>query len=196
MMPASTAKWDDLSIESPLDSSLDSSQLDQISLELELVTIAIAALTRIDRLEIEQIAQELQVESTIDHWFNEWPDCQHSSPKQIDLAQIRSRISILHHLAQKYQMVVRQNMNYWQQIVQFNRLPLESPALAEYISNFINICQARLDRQQTHSTDELSQAALNLLIELLFYSSSNGHRRLWNALLHRSHATATPPKPT
>ncbi len=192
MMPASTAKWDDLSIESPLNSS----QLHQISLELELVTIAIAALTRIDRVEIEQIAQELQVVSTIADWLNEWPDRQISSSQQIDLAQIRSRISIVHHLAQKYQTVVRQNMNYWQQIVQFNRLPVESPALADYIDNFINIYQTRLDREIIHSTEELSQAALNLLIELLFYSSTNGHLRLWNALLHRSHSTSTPPKPT
>ena len=32
----------------------------------------------------------------------------------------------------------------------------------------------------------LSQLALKLLIDLLFYSSPSGHRRLWLALLDRS----------
>jgi hypothetical protein len=36
------------------------------------------------------------------------------------------------------------------------------------------------------STDVLTQIALKLLIELLFYSGTDGHRRLWLALLDRS----------
>ncbi len=32
-------------------------------------------------------------------------------------------------------------------------------------------------------SEQLSRLALKLLVDLLFYSSANGHRRLWLALL-------------
>jgi hypothetical protein len=192
MMPASTAQWDDLSIES----QLDSSRLPKIIIELELVTIAVVALAQIDRLEIWQTAQELQVESMAIEWLHEWPDLQSPPTKPIDFPQIQARIAIVSHLAHKYQTVVRQNMNYWQQIVQVDRLPLESPALADYMGNFIKIYQTRLGAETMPSLEALSQAALNLLIELLFYGNTSGNHRLWGTLLQRSHSTDTPPKPT
>jgi hypothetical protein len=186
MMPASTAQWDDLSIES----QLDSSRLPKIIIELELVTIAVVALAQIDRLEIWQTAQELQVESMAIEWLHEWPDLQSPPTKPIDFPQIQARIAIVSHLAHKYQTVVRQNMNYWQQIVQVDRLPLE------YMGNFIKIYQTRLGAETMPSLEALSQAALNLLIELLFYGNTSGNHRLWGTLLQRSHSTDTPPKPT
>jgi Protein of unknown function (DUF3038) len=91
---------------------------------------------------------------------------------------------------------VRQTITDWQHLTQANRLPLESPPLAEYIGNFIKIYQTRLSGQQTHSLEALSQAALNLLLELLFYGGTKGHQRLWQALLKRSHAAIIPPIPT
>lgn len=191
MMPASTAKWGDLEIELPIDSS----QLHKINLELESTVIAIVALTQIDRLEIAQIAQELQVESLVD-WLEQWPNHQISPDQQLNLEQIRSLVLIVHHLAHKYQMLVRQRLSDWHQILQADRLPLESPFLAEYIGNFISIYQARLSPETTHSLEALSQAALNLTVELLFYGSTNGHQRLWRALLQRCHATIIPPIPT
>ena len=192
MMPASTTKWNNVEIES----QLDSAQLHQISIELELVAIAIVALTQIDRLEVWQVAQELHLESMVAEWLPEWPQRQSPPTKPLDLDRIQARISIVSHLAHKYQTIVRQNMNYWQQIAQVDRLPLESPALAEYIGNFIKIYQTRLATETMPSVEALSQAALNLLIELLFYGSASGYQRLWGALLQRSHSADTPPKPT
>jgi hypothetical protein len=192
MMPASTAQWDDLSIES----QLDLSRLPKISIELELVTIAVVSLAQIDRLEIWQTAQALRVESMAIEWLHEWPNRQALSTLPLDLPQIQARIAIVSHLAHKYQTVVRQNIKYWQQIVQVDRLPLESPPLADYMGNFIKIYQTRLGTETMPSLEALSQAALNLLIELLFYGNTSGNQRLWGTLLQRSHSTSTPPKPT
>jgi Protein of unknown function (DUF3038) len=192
MMPASIAKWDDLSIEIPLDPS----QLHTINLELELVTIAMVALAQIDRLEIGQVAQDLQVESLVADWIKDWPHHQFTHHQQLDLQQIRSLVLVVDRLAHKYQSVVRQSITDWQQLIQANRLALESPPLAEYIGNFIKIYQTRLSAQKTHSLEALSQAALNLLLELLFYGGTNGHQRLWQALLQRSQAAIIPPIPT
>ena len=194
MMSASTAKWEDL----PNELSIDSDQLHKMNLDLELVMIAITALAQIDRQEIGQIAEEIDLHKILADWRREWPQVKFAVAKQLDLAQLRLLVSIVNRLAHKYQMVVRQTMTDWQQIVQVDRLPLESPSLAAYIDNFIIIYQVRLgdrsrDSEAIHSFESLSQAALNLLLELLFYGGNNGHQLLWQALLHRSQATVIPP---
>jgi hypothetical protein len=197
MMPASTTQWEDLPNEQ---SSLESDQLHKMNLELELVMIAITALAQIDRQEIGQIAKEIDVQSTLAAWRKEWPQAKFTAVKQLNLEQLRLLVSIVNRLACKYQMVVRQSVTDLQQILQVDRLPLESPSLATYINNFISIYQARLSDDTRHSDEiysleSLSQAALNLLVELLFYGGKNGHQRLWQALLRRSQATVIPPIP-
>jgi Protein of unknown function (DUF3038) len=192
MMPASIAKLDDLSVAAPLDSA----QLHNLNLELELVTMAIVALAQVDQLAIGRIAQELQVEPLIADWIAAWPDRQFTVDQQLDLEQIRSLVLVVDRLAHQYQPVVRQSVSDLQLMTQAHRLPLEAPSLAEYIGNFIKIYQVRFSADNTHSLESLSQAALKLLLELLFYSGSNGHQRLWQALLQRSQAAIIPPIPT
>jgi hypothetical protein len=185
MMPASNAKLDDLSLKS----QLNLSQLNEITTELDLVMIALAALTQISRVEMTKIAQDLQLDSIVLDWLNEWPLGRSTAPKQLDVEQIRALVLIANYLAREHQTKVRQNINYWQQTVQLDRLPLQSPSLAEYIGNFITMYQTRLGKEASQSFDTLSDAALTLLIELLFYGSPNGHQRLWGALLQRSDST-------
>ena len=200
-MPASTAKWEDLpneqSSRSAHELEIDSDQLHAMNLELELVMIAITALAQIDRQEIGQVAIEIDARSTLAAWRKEWPHAKFTIEKQLDPQQLRLLVSIVNRLAHKYQMVVRQSVTDWRQMIQVNRLPLESPALATYINNFISIHQARLSDESRHteatdSLESLSQSALNLLVELLFYSGINGHQRLWQSLLQRSQLTVTP----
>jgi hypothetical protein len=183
MMPASTPKLDDL----VLTSKLNSPQLEQITVELERIIIAIAALTQIDRVNLRQIAGDLQLEAIVSDWINQWSVDRPSSHQQLNVQQIRALILIVNHLARVNQAALRRNINYWQQTVQSDRLPIQSPALADYIGNFIRIYQARLGQNTNESAEALSIIALNLLIELLFYGSPNGHQRLWVALLQRSH---------
>jgi hypothetical protein len=42
-----------------------------------------------------------------------------------------------------------------------------------------------MEQGENVSPDLLTQLALKLLIDLLFYGGPNGHRRLWLALLER-----------
>lgn len=182
MMPALNPKLDDLLIKS----KLNSSQLDRMNTELELVTISLAALTQIDRVEIRQIAEDLHLESIVGDWLDRWPLDRSSSIEQLDIEQLRAVVSIVNHVAQKHQALVRQTIYLWQQTIRSAQLPLQSPSLAEYINNFITIYQTRLGRDNSPSVESLSTAALTLSIELLFYGSSNGHQRLWAALLQRS----------
>jgi hypothetical protein len=186
MMPASTPKLDDLSLKS----KPDSSQLNQITTKLDLVMIALAAITRIDRVAMKQIAQDLQLETIVVDWLDEWPLDRATSIAQLNVEQIRSIVLIANHLARSHQSLVRQTINDWQQTVQSDRLPLQSPSLADYIGNFITIYQTRLGRETSQSFEALSEAALTLLVDLLFYGSPNGHQRLWRAILQRSHVVS------
>jgi hypothetical protein len=196
MMPASNPKLDDLLLKS----RLDSSQLNQMNIELELVTIALAALTQIERVAMRQIAEDLQLESIVGDWLDEWPlvgvasplENRVSSHKQLDVEQLRAVVSIVNHVAQTHQALVRQTIYHWQQTIRAAQLPLQSPPLAEYINNFITIYQTRLGRDKIPSFESLSTAALTLSIELLFYGSPNGHQRLWGALLQRSRSGNRP----
>jgi hypothetical protein len=43
-----------------------------------------------------------------------------------------------------------------------------------------------MEQGENVSPEQLTQLALKLLIDLLFYSGPNGHRRLWLALLDRA----------
>jgi hypothetical protein len=180
MMPAS----DDLS----LNSKLDSTQLNQITTQLDLVMIALAALTQIGVAEMRQAAQDLKLESIAADWMDRWQSRQSSHSQQLDLEVLRALVLIANHLAQQHQTLVRRNITYWEQTIQYGQLPLQSPSLADYINNFIKIYQDRIGNTADLSLEVLSEAALKLLIELLFYGSANGHQRLWGALLQRAHS--------
>ncbi len=180
-MPASTPKLDDLL----LTAKLDPSQLQRMTAELDVMAIAIAALTQIDRLELRKIAQELQVEPIVSDWIDDWSIDRAGSHGEYSIQQIRALVLIFHYLARLHQPTIRRNINYWQETIQADLLPLQSPPLADYISNFIAINRSRNDTID-RSFEELAQIALNLTIGLLFYGSPNGHQRLWAALLKRS----------
>jgi hypothetical protein len=181
-MSASTAKWDDLSI----DSDLTASQLNNIATQLDSIASALVALTQIDATEMRQTAQKLQLESILVDWLNGWASRQTNPTDRIDVEQMRALVSISSHLAREYQDLVRRNLIYWAQTIEHHQLPLQSPSLADYISNFITIYQNRTGNPLNLSFEALTESALTLLLELLFYSSPNGPQRLWDALLQRS----------
>jgi hypothetical protein len=182
MMPASTPKLDDLALKS----KLDAAQFNKIITELDFVTIAIAAITPVDRLRIEQLTRDLQLESIGSDWIEQWFVGAVAARSQIAAAQLRAIVLIIGQLARDRQTLVRQNISNWQQTVRHNQLPLQSPSLADYIGNFITIYQSRFGNNADLSFELLSETALNLSIDLLFYSSPNGDRRLWEGLWQRS----------
>jgi Protein of unknown function (DUF3038) len=60
--------------------------------------------------------------------------------------------------------------------------------LGDYLQTFSRLYKDRLETKKDLSPAQLSQLALKLLIDLLFYSAYNGHRRLWLALLDYSNS--------
>lgn len=194
-MPASTAKWDDL----VLNTELDRQQLERMAENLETISIALVALTQVGKAEIEDAARDLHLEASglapapnlVSEWIESWYLPPTQSLQQLDVRELRVLVLVISHLAQEYQTLIRRNISYWEQTIEYRQLPLQSPSLADYISNFIKLYQERGSKPTDLSIERLSDAALGLTIELLFYSSLAGHKRLWNALLQRSHLPAT-----
>ncbi|WP_310488941.1 DUF3038 domain-containing protein [Chamaesiphon sp. VAR_69_metabat_338] len=187
-MPASTPKLDDLL----LDVQLSSSQLAQISTELNEIVTGIAALTQVDRVELAKIARDLQVEAIVSDWIDDWSLDRAARQTQFTVQQIRAVVTIVNQLTQQHQSTIRQHLNYLHQTIEDRQLPIQSPALADYINNFMTIDRVRSSRS-TQSLELLETIALNVLLGLLFYSSPNGHQRLWTALLQRSHHSIVRP---
>jgi hypothetical protein len=187
-MPASNPKLDDLLLTAPLESS----QLAQISTELNEIVTGLAALTQVDRVELSKIARELQVESLVSDWIDDWALDRAAHQTQFTVHQIRAIVTIVNQLTQQHQATIRQHLNYLHQTIEYQQLPIQSPALADYINNFITIDRVRFG-SSTQSLELLETIALNVLQGLLFYSSPNGHQRLWKALIQRSHGSIVPP---
>jgi hypothetical protein len=106
--------------------------------------------------------------------------------KKLDVEEARSLVLIICHLAKQHQELIRRAVALLEQLSEQNREPHQASLLGDYLDAFSNTYQERMDEGENVSTDSLTHLALKLLIDLLFYSSPNGHRRLWLALLDRA----------
>ncbi|MBD1927516.1 DUF3038 domain-containing protein [Trichocoleus sp. FACHB-90] len=187
--PASTPQWDDL----PLPQQPNEIQLDNIKAQLDLVLLALEALANIGSEAILQAAAELNLESIVADRVALWR-LRQSNPmrksqggrKKLDVEEARSLVLIICHLAKQHQELIRRAVALLEQLTEQNREPHQASLLGDYLDAFSNTYQERMDEGENVSTDSLTHLALKLLIDLLFYSSPNGHRRLWLALLDRA----------
>ena len=177
----------------PLPDSTDTPQLDNIKAQLDLVLLALEALAGIGSEAMLQAAAELQLDSVVADRVSLWR-LRQSSPlrkgqggrKKLDVDEARSLVLIACHLAQQHQALIRRAVGLLEQMTEQNRAPHRAALLGDYLDRFSNTYQDRMDPSENPSTDQLSQLALKLLVDLLFYSASNGHRRLWLALFDRT----------
>ncbi|MBP0020897.1 MAG: DUF3038 domain-containing protein [Cyanobacteria bacterium SBLK] len=179
--------WQDLS----LAASPNGNQLDNIKTHLDLILLALEALIGIGSDAILKTAKELGLESRIGDRVGLWR-LRQSNPlrkssggrKKLDVEEARSLVLISCRLAQKHQELIRRAVALLEQMVQDDRPPHQAALLGDYLDNFCNAYQERMEEDETSSAIGLDRLALKLLIDLLFYSAANGHRRLWLALIN------------
>ncbi|HEY9905405.1 MAG TPA: DUF3038 domain-containing protein [Candidatus Sericytochromatia bacterium] len=184
-----TPPWEDL----PLGQAPDPVQLDNIKAQLDLVLLALEALAGIGSEEMLRAAADLNLESMVSDRVGLWR-LRQSNPlrkssggrKKLDVEEARSLVLIICHLAKQHQELIRRAVALLEQMAEQNSEPHRVALLGDYLDTFSNTYQERMEQGQNVSPDQLTQLALKLLIDLLFYSSPNGHRRLWLALLERS----------
>ena len=184
----SSPVWDELNRAQP-----DSTQLDNIKTQIDLVLLALESLAGIGSEAMLQAASALNLESKIPDRVTLWR-LRQSNPlrkgeggrKKLDIEEARSLVLIACFLAKQHQELIRRAIDLLEQAAQNDSEPHKTAMLGDYLDAFNNTYQERMEDDRNISTDKLTQLALKLLVDLLFYSSPGGHRRLWLALLDRS----------
>lgn len=178
-------KWQDFhSLHSP-----DESQLENIKSHLDLVLLALEAIANLSSEAIIQAAKDLNLESIVGDRLTLWrlrasnPQRQSSGGrKKLDVEEARSLVLIICHLAHQHQELLRRAVGLLEQVTAENKAPHETALLGNYLDQFINYYQTRINHTSNLSATFLTQLAWKLLIDLLFYSGNNGHRLLWIAI--------------
>ncbi|WAL59311.1 DUF3038 domain-containing protein [Thermocoleostomius sinensis] len=180
--------WEELT----LASQLDSTQLDNIKAQLDLVLLALEALANVGSDAILQAAAALNLTNIVADRVSLWR-LRQSSPlrrgqgrKRLDVEEARALVLIICHLARQHQELIRRAVALLEQLTEQNREPHQAALLGDFLDTFSNTYQERMEDGESVSPEQLTHLALKLLIDLLFYSASNGSRRLWLALLDRS----------
>jgi hypothetical protein len=169
-------------------------QLHNIKAQLDLVLLAIEALTGIGSEAMLAAAATLGLSELLSDRVNLWrlrqasPLRQGQGRKKLDINEARALVLVSCHLAAAHRTTIRQAVAHLEQALEQNRPPHRVALLGNYLDAFSNAYQERLEADPTATADHLTTLALKLLIDLLFYSSIEGPRKLWLALLDRSMA--------
>ena len=184
----SSPVWDEPNRAQP-----DSTQLDNIKTQIDLVLLALESLAGIGSEAMLQAASALNLESKIPDRVTLWR-LRQSNPlrkgeggrKKLDIEEARSLVLIGCYLAKQHQELIRRAIDLLEQAAQNDKEPHKTAMLGDYLDAFNNTYLERMEDDRNISTENLTQLAFKLLVDLLFYSSPGGHRRLWLALLDRS----------
>ena len=167
-------------------------QLDDIKAQLDLILLALEALSGLGSEAVLAAAQSLGFASLISDRVNLWR-LRQSSPlrkgqgrKKLDIEEAKALVMVICHLAQQQQQAIRQAIAKLEESTEKKQPPYQVAILGNYLDAFSNSYQERMEMDPALPMSALEQLALRLLVDLLFYSSPKGDRRLWLALLERS----------
>ncbi|BAS58800.1 DUF3038 domain-containing protein [Leptolyngbya boryana CZ1] len=186
---SSPSNWEDLN----LSAQPSPDQLDNIKAQLDLILLALEAIANLSSEAMLQAATDLKLESMISDRVSLWR-LRQSSPlrkgqggrKKLDVDEARALTLIICHLAKQHSELIRRAVALLEQLTEQNREPHQAALLGNYLDAFHNTYQERMEEGEKASTDSLTNLALKLLIDLLFYGNPQGVRRLWLTLLDRS----------
>ena len=171
--------------------AISTAQLSSIKAQLDLVLLAIEALTGMGSDAVLAAAQDLQLKQTLSDRVGLWR-LRQSSPlrkgqgrKKLDIDEARALVLVVCHLASGHHHSIRQAVARLEQLTAKGEAPHRAAVLGDYLDNFSNMYGDRMTAP-IPETEKLAQLSLRLLIDLLFYSAPGGERQLWLALLDRS----------
>jgi hypothetical protein len=180
----------------PIPLAPDDEHLDNIKTQLDLVLLALESIAPITSDAMLQAATTLGLEALVADRVSLWR-LRQSNPlrkgqngrKKLDVEEARALTLISCHLAQQHHPEIRHAIALLETLTAQNRAPHQEAILGDYLDKFQNTYQDRMDEEEIPTPDTLTHLALKLLIDLLFYSSNQGSRRLWSALLDRTLST-------
>ncbi|MBE9229726.1 DUF3038 domain-containing protein [Phormidium sp. LEGE 05292] len=178
-----------------LTSSLDPVQLDNIKAQLDEIFLALEALAGVSQQEILTAATGLNMPPTalerIDLWQRQRhqpgsENAQMEESERLNVEDLRSLVIIISHLTKQHQELIRRAVALLEQLTDEQRELHTSSLLGDYINTFSKLYSEDIKHKQTLSPDALTQLALKKIMDLLFYSTSSGHQRLWFSLLEKT----------
>ena len=176
---------------------LSIAQLGDIKAQLDLVLMAIEALTNIGSDAVLEAARALGLEQVLSDRVGLWR-LRQSSPlrkgqgrKKLDVEEARALVLVVCQLSNAHHSRIRQAVATLEQMAQQDEAPHRAAILGDYLDNFSNLYSDRMSADAALETAQptpqtLTQLSFRLLIDLLFYSAPGGERQLWLALLDRS----------
>jgi len=177
-----------------LTSSLDPAQLDNMKSQLDEIFLALEALAGVDEQAILAAATQLNMHSTAQERINLWhrhqplsENAQMEESQRVNVEDLRSLVLIISHLAKQHQELIRRAVALLEQLTDEQRELHTTNLLGDYINIFSKLYSEGMKHQNTLSPDALTQLALKKIMDLLFYSTSSGHQRLWFSLLEKTH---------
>ncbi|MEO0540708.1 MAG: DUF3038 domain-containing protein [Cyanobacteria bacterium P01_A01_bin.105] len=168
------------------------SQLENIKAQLDLILLSMEALVGLGSDAVLTTAKELNLDGILSDRVGLWR-LRQASPlrkgqgrKKLDVDEARALVLIVCQLAASYHPQIRDAVARLETLTAEGKPPHRAAVLGDFIDNFSNTYQERMEADPNATPDELTALALQLLIDLLFYSGQGGRRRLWLALLDRS----------
>ena len=170
----------------------DLPQLHAIKAHLDLVLLALEALTGLGSDEMLAVAEKLNLEEILSDRITLWR-LRQASPlrkgkgrKKLDVDEARAMTLISCTLAAQQQFAIRDAVTRLEKCTAQKQPPHRDNILCDYLDRFNTLYQERMAEEDQAQPDAIQRLALKLLIDMLFYSSQIGSRRLWVALFERS----------
>ncbi|HEY9294962.1 MAG TPA: DUF3038 domain-containing protein [Phormidium sp.] len=189
LSPTLLSQREDLTLSSPLDPV----QLDNIKDQLDEIFLALEALAGVDEQAILTAATALDMQTIAPQRISLWQRHQRldtnaplEETEKLNVEDLRSLVLIICHLAKQNQELIRRAVALLEQLTEEKRGLHGSTLLGDYINTFSKLYSEGMKHQVTPSPDALTQLALKKIMDLLFYSTSSAHQRLWFSLLEKS----------
>ncbi|HIK21288.1 MAG TPA: DUF3038 domain-containing protein [Synechococcus sp. M44_DOE_062] len=105
--------------------------------------------------------------------------------KKVDIEEARALVMVIAYLAAQQQARIRSTLEQLEAAVDQELSPFRQPLVGDYLDEFLSHYRSRMVDGDVRDENSLTELALCILIELMFYSSPKGAQRLWKALLSR-----------
>ena len=105
--------------------------------------------------------------------------------KKVDVDEVRALVMVVCFLAREHHSHIRTVVERLEDCFAKEISPLKEPLIADYLDAFHTTYRERMLDGERKPNKDISEHALSLLVELLFFGSRFGPMRLWNSLVTR-----------
>lgn len=172
----------------PLGQRLTPDQLTSINAHLDQLLLALYALTDLSQATWQNALRQVEgwelasADASINR-LGHPQGLQAKAVNQLDLNGIRALVAMISYLTQHYQELLRRAVTLVEQTTAQGKDPFQTILLGDYRQKLQHLDQSYRAKHPQAVANLTDERALSLLMELLFYSSQEGARRLWGVLL-------------